>query len=708
MNPIDFTHPLYLHPSDSPGTVLVSHQLTGIENYNLRSHSIRIALLAKNKLGFVDSDCTRGDFGELLQSLWDRCNALVLSWILNTVSVDLSAGLVFASTAAHVWNDLKERFSKVDGSRIFFLHREIALFTQGDSSVSAYYSHLKLLWDEYNVLVPVSSCNCVNASQALNHVLHHRVSPLSDTVAMYSNSANSRRGRFNGVCDFCKILGHKRDQCYRLNDFPPDFKFTKTKKTSSAMVANSDQANNPLESSPLAPMLTSDQYNRLLELLNKDIHDSGDVVAANFAGMVHDGLPAPMTNSITWILDTGATDHMLSNFECLSNPVACFSRFVHLPNGKTLPITHDLSNGKMLGIGRKQGGLYGLHSFSSFLSTVSKVPNVSFAITPHSKSVLFSSFGIVHQSSCVDTPQQNGVAERKHKHLLEVARALRFQSRVPIKFWGECVLAACYATQTKPRDKFVPRAIPSVFMGYSDTQKGYLMFSLVSKTFFPFVSDSEFFVTDLPLSDVSPNSVSQQSASSPFNDPCPAVISAESPALVSSPSNALVPVGHVVRKSSRVSKPPLWLNEYVSCQSSTSSFHPISNNISYSHLPSHTQSFLSSTSIVEPTSYNDVVKDPLWFLCHRERSPLDVYGYIRLIFDEIERYKARLVAKGYNQREGVDFVETFSPVAKLVTVRTVLALASLQHWSLFQMDVYNAFLQGNLLEEVYLPLPQGF
>ncbi|XP_039042111.1 uncharacterized mitochondrial protein AtMg00820-like [Hibiscus syriacus] len=127
----------------------------------------------------------------------------------------------------------------------------------------------------------------------------------------------------------------------------------------------------------------------------------------------------------------------------------------------------------------------------------------------------------------------------------------------------------------------------------------------------------------------------------------------------------------------------------------------ISNNISYSHLPFHTQSFLSSTSIVEPTSYNDAIKDPLWVTAMQEeiqalelnntwcvvplppgKVPIGCKWVYKVKFrsnGEFERYKALLVAKGYNQQEGVDFVETFSPVAKLVTVRTVLALASLQH-----------------------------
>ena len=71
----------------------------------------------------------------------------------------------------------------------------------------------------------------------------------------------------------------------------------------------------------------------------------------------------------------------------------------------------------------------------------------------------------------------------------------------------------------------------------------------------------------------------------------------------------------------------------------------------------------------------------------------------------IERYKTRLVAKGFTQEYEIDYEETFAPVARISSVRALLAVASTSKWDLFQMDVKNAFLNGYLIEEVYMQPP---
>jgi hypothetical protein len=84
-----------------------------------------------------------------------------------------------------------------------------------------------------------------------------------------------------------------------------------------------------------------------------------------------------------------------------------------------------------------------------------------------------------------------------------------------------------------------------------------------------------------------------------------------------------------------------------------------------------------------------------------------VFSIKRRSDGSIDRYKARLVALGNKQEYGLDHDETFTPVAKMTTVRTILALAASQSWPLYQMDVKNAFLHGDLKEDVYLKLPSG-
>ncbi|XP_073014617.1 uncharacterized protein [Primulina eburnea] len=134
-----------------------------------------IALRAKNKLAFIDGSCQRPDSEPDKISQWERCNAIVLSWIMNAVSKEIFYGIVYSTDAAVVWNDLRERFNKVNGSRIFALHREIGCLVQGNNSISIYYSKLRQLWDEYGSLVTLPTCSCESSRKYVEFDQQHKL-----------------------------------------------------------------------------------------------------------------------------------------------------------------------------------------------------------------------------------------------------------------------------------------------------------------------------------------------------------------------------------------------------------------------------------------------------------------------------------------------------------------------------------------------------
>ncbi|KAL0337709.1 UNVERIFIED_CONTAM: Retrovirus-related Pol polyprotein from transposon RE2 [Sesamum calycinum] len=282
--------------------------------------------------------------------------------------------------------------------------------------------------------------------------------------------------------------------------------------------------------------------------------------------------------------------------------------------------------------------------------------------------------GIVHQTSCSYTPQQNGVVERKHKHLLTwpelycfslaYHRNSGFTSKAPdyeqLKVFG-CL---CFASNVNPhKAKFDQRASRDV---------------MFHETTYPFQSippENDPISLPLPIDDTDPIPSSRVSNSKshllPNNSPTVSV----SPGI--SPTNITLPIPLSTRPQRH-----------------------------------------------EPKTYLQASKDANWVMAMQEElQALDKNGTWELtslpptkraigskwVFKlklhpdgSIARYKARLVAKGYNQIEGVDYFDSFSPVAKSVIV------AKSKSWALFQLDINNAFLHGHLDEELYMDHPEGY
>ncbi|XP_062114174.1 uncharacterized protein LOC133825214 [Humulus lupulus] len=158
--------------------------------------------------------------------------------------------------------------------------------------------------------------------------------------------------------------------------------------------------------------------------------------------------------------------------------------------------------------------------------------------------------------------------------------------------------------------------------------------------------------------------------------------------------------------------------------------YPIAKCISYNHLSKHHRAFIANISeLVVPRNILEALDDPNWNLAVMEemnalikngtweivRVPKGTkivgckwFFKIKTKADgSVERYKARLVAKGFTQTYGIDYQETFAPVAKINSIQVLLSLAVNSSWPLYQLDVKNVFLNGDL-GEVFMSPPLGF
>ncbi|KAJ9672576.1 hypothetical protein PVL29_025979 [Vitis rotundifolia] len=395
----------------------------------------------------------------------------------------------------------------------------------------------------------------------------------------------------------------------------------------------------------------------------------------------------------------------------------------------------------------------------------------------------FTSFmshhGILHQSSCAHTPQQNGVAERKNRHLVETARTILLHSNVPFRFWGDAVLTACYLINRMPssilhdqiphsllfpdqplyflpprvfgctcfvhiltpgQDKLSAKAMKCLFVGYSRLQKGYRCYSLETHRYFisadvTFFEDSPFFSTtseSLPISEVLPIPIVSPPDAMP---PRPLQVYHRRPRVVAplpfaeAPADSLpIPSASPAPTLPSPNDLPIAVRKGIR---STRNPHPIYNFLSYHRLSSPYSAFVSAISSVSlPKSTHEALSHPGWRQAMVDEMAAlhsnDTWDLVvlpsgkstvgcRWVYavkvgpdGQVDRLKARLVAKGYTQVYGSDYGDTFSPVAKIASVRLLLSMAAMCSWPLYQLDIKNAFLHGDLAEEVYMEQPPGF
>ncbi|KAL2933741.1 Retrovirus-related Pol polyprotein from transposon TNT 1-94, partial [Bienertia sinuspersici] len=408
---------------------------------------------------------------------------------------------------------------------------------------------------------------------------------------------------------------------------------------------------------------------------------------------------------------------------------------------------------------------------------------------------LFDEMGIEHQTSCVDRPQQNERVERKHRNILEMARALRFQAGLPLKYWGECVLTATYIINRLPNsvignispyekvfkekpkynhmrsfgclgvaynpnnkgDKFAPRGIPCVMLGYPQGKKGYRLLNLLNhNTFtsrdvkfyehiFPYHSEgkqqySEPVPISMPtLHDLGPENEHSEDEEdcniydeqTPLDTPHSEPETHKTTPQSTGKSRVLELV--VSQRPTRTHKTPSWLSEYVHTAGPKMGHEQpkhAANVVITQMQPKFTAFINSIEKESEPVLFKDAAKHEHWRQAmNEELEALESNGTWELTElpkgkkaigckwlykikynpdGSIERYKARLVVLGCNQKYGLDYEQTFAPVAKLTTVRSLLAVAALEDWTVIQMDVKNAFLHGDLDEHVYMKMPAGY
>uniref|UniRef100_A0A2N9J8U9 Integrase catalytic domain-containing protein n=1 Tax=Fagus sylvatica TaxID=28930 RepID=A0A2N9J8U9_FAGSY len=379
-----------------------------------------------------------------------------------------------------------------------------------------------------------------------------------------------------------------------------------------------------------------------------------------------------------------------------------------------------------------------------------------------------SEYGIRHEKTVPGTPQHNGVAERINRTIVEKVRCMLRMAKLPKSFWAEAVQTACYLINRSPsvpldfdipervwtgedasyahlkvfgcktfahvpkeqRLKLDDKATPCIFVGYGDAEFGYKLWDPKKKKMIrsrDVVFHENENIKDFKKSEKSKSTVEGVSDLTPTSSSSDIATDIEEvqvenygdePAEVDG-DDAIDTEG--VEQGEQPIPPEM---EEPQVRRSTRERHPSTR---YS-----TSEYVLITDEGEPESFQEVQshKDKQSWMkaMHEEMDSLhknNTYELVELpkgkkalrnkwVFklkkdgEKLVKYKARLVVKGFNQKQGIDFDEIFSPVVKMSSIRVILGLTASLDLELEQMDVKTAFLHGDLEEEIYMVQPEGF
>ncbi|KAL0433573.1 UNVERIFIED_CONTAM: Retrovirus-related Pol polyprotein from transposon TNT 1-94 [Sesamum latifolium] len=291
--------------------------------------------------------------------------------------------------------------------------------------------------------------------------------------------------------------------------------------------------------------------------------------------------------------------------------------------------------------------------------------------------------GIVAQYTMPGSPDQNGVAERRNRTLLDMVRSMMASSKLPKSLWIEALKTAVYILNRVPT-KAVSKTSFELFKVHNTPTVQTRVEKSIQTV--PQVDDHE------PVDPVVPHI--PKNVEQPVGQQAP-------------PEN----VDTTLRRSTRIKRSPIPSDYMVYLQESEFNVGAKNDPETFSQAMISRESNLWYDAMKE--EMNSMAFNQVWDLVElpdgfKAIGCKWVFKTKKDSLGNIERHKARLVAKGFTQREGIDYTDTFSPVSKKDSLRTIMALVAHFDMDLHQMDVKTAFLNGELEEEVYMEQPEGF